>query len=158
MQTHDDRDSPRPTVGDTAVRYLRSQIERKAEEMTARGENMIAAGKPGEEPLRDMCGKLFVRQRIDRCRLEASQGDIAKATQEAGRFLQHGQLPMGEEVLVVGQLRRFGNSQPLFLDVKARGVRFIEEPRREPFGTVVVFEDLYGNRWDLIQRVAAERH
>jgi len=32
-----------------------------------------------------------------------------------------------------------------------RGVRFIEAPRREPYGTVVVFEDLYGNRWDLVQ-------
>jgi catechol 2,3-dioxygenase-like lactoylglutathione lyase family enzyme len=34
----------------------------------------------------------------------------------------------------------------------ARGVRFIEEPRREDYGTVCVFEDLYGNRWDLIGR------
>ncbi|MBK8082573.1 MAG: VOC family protein [Devosia sp.] len=33
----------------------------------------------------------------------------------------------------------------------ARGVRFREIPRREPYGTVAVFEDLYGNRWDLIQ-------
>lgn len=33
----------------------------------------------------------------------------------------------------------------------ARGVRFIEEPRREFYGTVAVFEDLYGNRWDLIE-------
>jgi catechol 2,3-dioxygenase-like lactoylglutathione lyase family enzyme len=33
----------------------------------------------------------------------------------------------------------------------ARGVRFIEAPRRESYGSVVVFEDLYGNRWDLIQ-------
>ena len=33
----------------------------------------------------------------------------------------------------------------------ARGVRFIEAPRREEYGSVVVFEDLYGNRWDLIQ-------
>ena len=33
----------------------------------------------------------------------------------------------------------------------ARGVRFIETPRRESYGSVVVFEDLYGNRWDLIQ-------
>ncbi|HVK23267.1 MAG TPA: VOC family protein [Actinokineospora sp.] len=33
----------------------------------------------------------------------------------------------------------------------AAGVRFLEEPRRETFGHVVVFEDLYGNRWDLIQ-------
>lgn len=31
------------------------------------------------------------------------------------------------------------------------GVRFLEEPRHEPYGTVAVFEDLYGNRWDLIQ-------
>jgi catechol 2,3-dioxygenase-like lactoylglutathione lyase family enzyme len=35
--------------------------------------------------------------------------------------------------------------------MQARGVRFIEEPRHEPHGTVVVFEDLYGNRWDLVQ-------
>lgn len=32
-----------------------------------------------------------------------------------------------------------------------RGVRFVEEPRHEPYGIVAVFEDLYGNRWDLIQ-------
>jgi len=33
----------------------------------------------------------------------------------------------------------------------ARGVRFLEQPRIEPYGSVAVFEDLYGNRWDLIQ-------
>lgn len=33
-----------------------------------------------------------------------------------------------------------------------RGVRFCEQPRVEDYGTVVVFEDLYGNRWDLLQR------
>ena len=38
--------------------------------------------------------------------------------------------------------------------VKARGVRFAEEPRREVYGTVVVFTDLCGNRWDLLQRHA----
>jgi len=31
------------------------------------------------------------------------------------------------------------------------GVHFIEEPRQEPYGTVAVFEDLYGNRWDLVE-------
>lgn len=31
------------------------------------------------------------------------------------------------------------------------GVRFVESPRDEPYGTVAVFEDLYGNRWDLIE-------
>lgn len=32
-----------------------------------------------------------------------------------------------------------------------RGVEFIEEPREEVYGTVVVFKDLYGNLWDLIE-------
>lgn len=36
--------------------------------------------------------------------------------------------------------------------LRARGVRFLEEPRHESYGTVVVFADLYGNKWDLIQR------
>lgn len=31
------------------------------------------------------------------------------------------------------------------------GVSFLETPRDEPYGTVVVFQDLYGNRWDLLQ-------
>ena len=34
----------------------------------------------------------------------------------------------------------------------AHGVHFVEQPRYEEYGTVVVFEDLYGNRWDLIER------
>lgn len=33
----------------------------------------------------------------------------------------------------------------------AKGVRFLEPPRQEPYGTVAVFEDLYGNKWDLIE-------
>ncbi|MCE9580771.1 MAG: VOC family protein [Deltaproteobacteria bacterium] len=32
-----------------------------------------------------------------------------------------------------------------------QGVVFHASPRTEPYGTVVVFEDLYGNRWDLIE-------
>ncbi|MBD0747893.1 VOC family protein [Streptomyces sp. CBMA152] len=35
----------------------------------------------------------------------------------------------------------------------AAGVRFLEEPRHEAYGSVAVFEDLYGNRWDLLQPV-----
>jgi catechol 2,3-dioxygenase-like lactoylglutathione lyase family enzyme len=34
------------------------------------------------------------------------------------------------------------------------GVVFEEEPRDEPYGTVAVFRDLCGNRWDLVQRKA----
>ncbi|MFF0854038.1 VOC family protein [Streptomyces sp. NPDC014940] len=33
----------------------------------------------------------------------------------------------------------------------AAGVTFLEQPRHEPYGTVAVFQDLYGNRWDLLQ-------
>ena len=33
----------------------------------------------------------------------------------------------------------------------AAGVEFIREPKEEPYGTVAVFQDLYGNRWDLLQ-------
>jgi catechol 2,3-dioxygenase-like lactoylglutathione lyase family enzyme len=33
----------------------------------------------------------------------------------------------------------------------ARGVHFEETPRRESYGTVAIFNDLYGNRWDLLQ-------
>jgi catechol 2,3-dioxygenase-like lactoylglutathione lyase family enzyme len=36
----------------------------------------------------------------------------------------------------------------------AAGVTFLEEPRHEPYGSVVVFQDLYGNRWDLLQPAA----
>ncbi|MDE2494829.1 MAG: VOC family protein [Alphaproteobacteria bacterium] len=42
----------------------------------------------------------------------------------------------------------FARDHALF---KSRGVRFVEEPRHETYGTVAVFEDLYGNRWDLIE-------
>ena len=35
--------------------------------------------------------------------------------------------------------------------MKSAGVTFLEEPRYEPYGTVAVFEDLYGNKWDLLE-------
>ena len=38
--------------------------------------------------------------------------------------------------------------------MRARGVAFTEEPRRESYGMVVVFADLYGNRWDLVESAA----
>jgi catechol 2,3-dioxygenase-like lactoylglutathione lyase family enzyme len=33
----------------------------------------------------------------------------------------------------------------------AKGVKFVREPKDEPYGTVAVFEDLYRNKWDLLQ-------
>lgn len=37
--------------------------------------------------------------------------------------------------------------------MRAEGIRFTEEPRQEPYGSVVVFLDLYGNKWDLVGRM-----
>ena len=36
--------------------------------------------------------------------------------------------------------------------LKSRGVTFVEAPRRECYGTVAVFKDLCGNKWDLVER------
>jgi catechol 2,3-dioxygenase-like lactoylglutathione lyase family enzyme len=36
--------------------------------------------------------------------------------------------------------------------LRSKGVHFVEAPRQEAYGTVAVFEDLYGNRCDLIER------
>jgi catechol 2,3-dioxygenase-like lactoylglutathione lyase family enzyme len=38
-----------------------------------------------------------------------------------------------------------------YREMTARGVKFCEAPRDEPYSIVAVFEDLYGNRWDLLQ-------
>ena len=38
-----------------------------------------------------------------------------------------------------------------YKNMKSKGVSFLEEPREEIYGIVVVFEDLYGNKWDLIE-------
>ncbi len=35
--------------------------------------------------------------------------------------------------------------------MRAAGIRFVRDPKEAPYGTVAVFEDLYGNRWDLVQ-------
>lgn len=35
-----------------------------------------------------------------------------------------------------------------------KGIRFVREPSEEPYGTVAVFEDLYGNLWDLIEPIS----
>lgn len=41
-----------------------------------------------------------------------------------------------------------------FQKFKSNGIEFIEEPRQEAYGQVVVFEDKYGNKWDLIEQLS----
>jgi catechol 2,3-dioxygenase-like lactoylglutathione lyase family enzyme len=38
-----------------------------------------------------------------------------------------------------------------YAEMRAAGVRFVREPKNAAYGTVAVFEDLYGNLWDLIE-------
>ena len=36
-------------------------------------------------------------------------------------------------------------------DMEAKGIKFVREPKKQDYGLVAVFEDLYGNLWDLLQ-------
>ena len=44
------------------------------------------------------------------------------------------------------------NFEETYKKYKSREIEFIENPRQESFGQVVVFKDKYGNKWDLIER------
>ena len=50
----------------------------------------------------------------------------------------------------VGFFLTVSDFQAAYRRMRASGILFEEEPRHEPYGTVAVFRDLYGNRWDLI--------
>ncbi|MEI6551957.1 MAG: VOC family protein [Actinomycetes bacterium] len=43
------------------------------------------------------------------------------------------------------------NFDETYQNYKARGIEFVEQPRQEAYGQVVVFKDRYGNKWDLIE-------
>jgi catechol 2,3-dioxygenase-like lactoylglutathione lyase family enzyme len=52
-----------------------------------------------------------------------------------------------------GRVFLFLHTDDFWRDYRAmtgRGVKFIREPKEEDYGTVAVFEDLYGNQWDLL--------
>ncbi|WEH12650.1 VOC family protein [Streptomyces sp. VNUA24] len=74
---------------------------------------------------------------------------LAKATDEAQRAR------IGDQT--GGRVGFFLHTDDFARDharMRAAGVTFLEEPRHEPYGSVAVFEDLYGNRWDLLQPAA----
>ena len=55
---------------------------------------------------------------------------------------------------VGGRVFLFLNTDDFWRDYNEmieRGVNFVREPKTESYGIVAVFEDLYGNRWDLLQ-------
>ena len=46
------------------------------------------------------------------------------------------------------------NFDETYQNYKAQGIEFIDSPRQEEYGQVVVFKDKYGNKWDLIESIA----
>jgi catechol 2,3-dioxygenase-like lactoylglutathione lyase family enzyme len=53
-----------------------------------------------------------------------------------------------------GRVFLFLKTDDFFTDyenMKAKGITFIRDPKKEEYGTVAVFKDLYGNLWDLIE-------
>lgn len=78
---------------------------------------------------------------------------------QAGRGFLLAKAKKPAELAAVGN--QFGGRVGLFLEVEdfhgaldrlnSAGASFDERPRDEPYGKVVVFRDLYGNRWDLIE-------
>ncbi|OQP84904.1 extradiol dioxygenase [Rhizobium rhizosphaerae] len=87
---------------------------------------------------------------------------VAPAGAESGLLLARADGASQEETIG----RQTGGRVSFFLETDdfardhagflARGVRFEEPPRHEAYGTVAVFVDLYGNRWDLIEPRDAE--
>jgi catechol 2,3-dioxygenase-like lactoylglutathione lyase family enzyme len=57
----------------------------------------------------------------------------------------------------VGLFLRVDDFQRSYERMRAAGVRFVTEPRQEPYGWVAVFLDLSGNRWDLLGPPSPDR-
>jgi len=72
---------------------------------------------------------------------------LAKATTDAQRSVVGAQA--GDRVWLFLHTDDFWRDYHVMLTA---GVHFLEQPRQEPYATGVVFTDLYGNKWDLLQR------
>lgn len=91
------------------------------------------------------------------------QGDkrwvVVRPRGETGASLLLAQADTPEQIAAIGN--QTGGRVFLFLHtdnfqrdydhMRKHGVEFMEEPRHEIYGTVAVFKDLYGNKWDLLQ-------
>ena len=73
------------------------------------------------------------------------------ANDEQRRAIGH---QAGGRVFLFLETADFAATHAAFL---AAGVRFAEPPRQESYGRVAVFEDLYGNRWDLIEPASPDQ-
>ena len=96
--------------------------------------------------------------------LEAGKRWVVVAPDAGGTALRLAVATSPEELAQVGA--QAGGRVAWFLETDdfkgdyyrlvSRGIRFVEAPRDESYGTVAVFADVYGNRWDLVQPGAPE--
>ncbi len=111
---------------DEAIRFYTTALRFRLVEETARGggRRWVVLAPPGSSG----------------CRLLLAMAKNAQETAAVGR-------QAGGRVFLFLHTDDFERDHREMTD---RGVKFIEEPRHEAYGTVAVFEDMYGNRWDLI--------
>jgi catechol 2,3-dioxygenase-like lactoylglutathione lyase family enzyme len=117
-----------------------------------------------DEAIAFYCGKLNFRLVEDTYQPEQDKRWVVVAppgSQGATLVLARASTP--EQAAFIG--RQTGGRVFLFLstddfwrdynDMRSMGIRFVREPKEAPYGTVAVFEDLYGNLWDLVQPLGA---
>ncbi|MEU7383133.1 VOC family protein [Streptomyces sp. NPDC042207] len=112
-----------------------------------------------EEAIRFYTGALGFRLAEDAPRPDGSRWVVVEPGDGTGTALLLARARTGDQQARVGD--QTGGRVGFFLHtgdfardharMRAAGVTFLEEPRQETYGTVAVFEDLYGNRWDLLQ-------
>lgn len=115
-----------------------------------------------DEAIEFFCGKLHFELIEDSYQPEQDKRWITVAPpQSDGTTLLLARASTSEQEMRVGN--QTGGRVFLFLstddfkrdydEMRAKGIRFVRKPKVESYGTVAVFEDLYGNRWDLIEPI-----
>jgi catechol 2,3-dioxygenase-like lactoylglutathione lyase family enzyme len=114
-----------------------------------------------DEAIAFYCGKLGFELRADK-RLTPAKRWVVAAPPGSGSGILLARADGDRQLAAVGN--QTGGRVFLFLATdnlardyetfRSRGVTFVREPRVEDYGSVAVFEDLYGNLWDLIEHAA----
>jgi catechol 2,3-dioxygenase-like lactoylglutathione lyase family enzyme len=112
-----------------------------------------------DEAIRFFTERLGFRLLEDTALGEGKRWILVSPSQEPSACLLLARASTPEQLSCVG--RQAGDRVFLFLHtdnfnrdharMRASGVRFLEDPREEAYGTLAVFEDLYGNKWDLLE-------
>jgi catechol 2,3-dioxygenase-like lactoylglutathione lyase family enzyme len=117
-----------------------------------------------EEAIAFYCGKLRFKLVEDTYQPEQDKRWVVVAPPGSqGTTLLLARASTPEQAKFIG--RQTGGRVFLFLstddfwrdynEMRLKGIRFVREPKKAPYGTVAVFEDLYGNLWDLVQPLGA---